>query len=220
MKRSLLMMLACIALAGCAGAPQLYKVDSVYVCAAEECAQAGQRYKADQMLDGLHRLFVLNDGQDLKICSSDKKTRTCESSSICHFVMGGPIPGAGCGLSMKIGQAVLESAQRRIRTQSTHFNTFIGIPLVCASSGVSISVASPDEITWEDDPHYCNWMAVGNMTETFAIAVESVDFDRGIVGGYWTHAVAGTGSGSGSGYLVLVFPKPMPRGENWLAEKP
>ena len=56
------------------------------------------------------------------------------------------------------------------------------------------------------------------MTTTFSFAVESVDLDRGRLGGYWAHAVAGTGNGKGSGYAVIQFPRTMPRGENWLAD--
>jgi hypothetical protein len=61
---------------------------------------------------------------------------------------------------------------------------------------------------------------VGTMSATFTMALDSLDLDRGQIGGYWSHAVKGTGNGRGSGYAVLKFPKAMPDGENWLASQP
>lgn len=93
---------------------------------------------------------------------------------------------------------------------------FLQAHFLSATHGVTVTVHSIDEIVWEDEPFYCNWMIVGNGISTFSFAVESVDFDRGIIGGYWTHGAGGTGSGGGSGYGVIMFPKAMPRSENRL----
>ena len=204
--------------AGCAGAPQLYEVKTVYVCAAEECGQAGQKYSAGQMLRALQKLFALNDDQEYKVCASDPKTRNCESEGVGYFVMGGPIPGRGGQASGKTTAAKLDAATQTLRFRMSSNLTFNGVPLACAEHDSQITVRSSDEISLEDTPYYCNWMAVGNMTTTFSFAVESVDLDRGRLGGYWAHAVAGTGNGRGSGYAVIQFPRTMPRGENWLAD--
>jgi len=208
---------AIAALAGCAGAPQLYEVKSVYVCAAEECAQAGQRYSAAQMLRGLHRLAQANDQQEFKICAADPKVRKCDGGSIGYFVMGGPIPGRGSTDAGTWRNVQLDTATQSIRVNASSRLYFNGLPLACVEHGSQIAVRAADEIAVEDVPYYCNWMAVGNMTASFSFAVESVDFDRGRLGGYWSHAVAGVGAGKGSGYAVIEFPKSMPRGENWLA---
>ncbi len=209
---------AVVLFAGCAGAPQLYEVKSVYVCAAEECGQAGQRYSASQMLRALHRLIRANDGQEYRVCASDPKTRNCESEGVGYFVMGGPIPGRGAQASGRMSSPALDAATQSVGYTMNANLTFNGTPLACAEHDARVIVRSADEIAIEDTPYYCNWMAVGNMTTTFSFAVESVDLDRGRLGGYWSHAVAGTGNGRGSGYAVIQFPRMMPRGENWLAE--
>ena len=208
----------CGFLAGCAGAPQLYEVKSIYVCATEECGQAGQKFSAAQMLRALHKLLAANDGQEYKVCSSDPKTRNCESEGVGYFVMGGPIPGRGGQASGRVSAAVLEAATQTVNYRMSTNLTFNGTPLACVEHDSKLTVRSADEISIEDTPYYCNWMGVGNMTTTFSFAVESVDFDRGRLGGYWAHAVAGTGNGRGSGYAVIQFPRSMPRGENWLAD--
>lgn len=212
--------LAALLLGGCASAPEQYHVKEVYVCAADDCGPAARKYSASQMLVALERLVRLNDGEPVPICGSDPKTRICENRGQCHFVQGGPIPGAGCAHSITFTQAAADAPNGQIRVKASMPRTFIGVPLACASFGGTISVRSADEISYEAEAHYCNWMAVGNMSATFSFALESVDLDRGLVGGYWSHAVAGTGNGAGSGYAIWKFPKTMPRGENWLAAAP
>jgi hypothetical protein len=206
-----------LALAGCAGAPQLYEVKSVYVCAAEECGPAGQRYSANQMLRALHRLFEVNSEGEFRVCDSDPKTRHCASEGVGYFVMGGPIPGRGSQVGGAIRQPKIDPAMQNIRfTMASHLR-FIGVPLACVDHPSTLTVRSADEISIADEPYYCNWVGVGNMSATFSFAVESVDFDKGRIAGYWAHAVAGVGNGRGEGYALIELEKPMPRGENWLA---
>lgn len=113
---------------------------------------------------------------------------------------------------------MFDNTEKRIRFQTKPNGTGLGIPAFCAAHEATITAHTVDEIVWEDAPYYCNWMIIGNSTNTFSFAVESVDFDRGIIGGYWTHAITGNGPGAASGYAVFVFPKTMPRGEDWLTE--
>ena len=216
MKNIFPLLLLSALLAGCASPPKVYKVESVYVCAAEECGQAAQNYGAEQMLSGLRQLFQANDGQEIKYCESDPKTRTCKSESVCHFVQGGPLPGLGCLRTSALGTPQFDSAEKHILLPISPHYTFYGIGLACGKHDVTITARSVDEIVWNEGKFYCNWMGAGNMVHTFSIAIESIDFDRGIIGGYWAHANTGTGNGSGSGYGVLILPKAMPRGENWL----
>ena len=209
--------LAAALLAGCAGTPQQYSVKEVYICAAEECAPGSQRYSAEQVAVALQQLLSANLGQTVEICNSDPKQRNCIDVGVCHFVQGGLIPGAGCSRSMNFSQAQRGDQAGQVRIKADMLRTFIGVPLVCAPMEGTIQVRTADEITFEVAPHYCNWMGVGNMTATFNLAVEAIDFDRGQMGGYWQHGVAGTGSGAGSGYAILRFPKAMPAGTNWLS---
>lgn len=205
-------------LSGCAGAPQLYEVKSVYVCAAEECGQAGQRFSTAQMLRAMHRLIAANDGQEYKVCASDPKTRNCVSEGVGYFVMGGPLPGRGAQSSGRMSAPKLDMSTQSVSYTMNAGLTFMGTPLVCAEHPARVIVRAADQLTIEDTPYFCNWMGVGNMTTTFSFAVESIDLDRGRLGGYWAHAVAGTGNGRGSGYAVMQFPRAMARGEDWLAE--
>ncbi|HZQ74665.1 MAG TPA: hypothetical protein VFB08_17240 [Burkholderiales bacterium] len=207
---------AALLLAGCAGAPQVEKVTQIYVCAAEDCGPAGQSYTAPQLLRAVYRLLEKNDGKDFTICSSDIQSRNCQSEGVAYFVQGGPIPGVGSQASGKMEKVKLDAANQAIKGTMSSYLRFVGIPLACVPHDTTVAVRGIDEITITDEPYYCNWMAVGNMTASFSFAVESVDFDKGRIGGYWSHSVVGNAGGKGAGYAVLQFPETMPRGENWL----
>ena len=203
-------------LAGCAGAPQVHEVKEVYLGAADQCGPAARSYSGTEMLQALYRLFKANEGKDFKICESDAKTRNCASEGVSYFVQGGPIPGVGSQASGAMADVKLDAAAQAVKSTMSSFLRFVGIPLACVSHPSTVLVRSADEITITDEPYYCNWMAVGNMTATFSFAVESIDLDKGRLGGYWSHAVAGNAGGKGAGYAVLEFPNRMPAGENWL----
>lgn len=202
-----------LALAGCAGAPQQYAVKDVYVCTADDCSIASQRYSASRLAGMIERLLRANENQSATICSSDPTRRHCEEIGVCHFVQGGPLPGSGCSRAITFTSVSSQGQAGVIAIKADMARTFWGVPLACASMEGQVAVRSIDEISLTVSPHYCNWAGVGNMTATFNIAIESIDLERGQIGGYWQHAVAGTGNGAGSGYAVIKFPRGQIPGE-------
>ena len=211
---------AALLLSGCAAIPQQSNVKEVRVCGAEDCDTSGRKYSAGQLVAGFQQLLKANEGEKVTICSSDPKTRTCESVGICQFVLGGILPGNGCSQSMVFSEIAKDKQKDHINLKADMPLTFIWTPVACKATAATLSVHSPDEISLEFEPRFCAWMVVGTMSATFNFAVDSIDLNRGQVGGYWSHAVSGTGNGRGSGYAILQFPKAMPRGQNWLAAQP
>lgn len=203
-------------LAACAGTPQLAEVKEVYVCAAGECGPASQRYTATEMLAGLYELHKRSEGRDYTICESDPAGRNCVSEGVGYFVMGGPIPGRGSQKQGRYANVQYDAANHAVIATASNQLLFIGTPLACADTKHILTVRSADEIVGADENYYCNWAGVGNMTASFNFVVDYVDLDKGRLGGYWQHGVAGTGAGKGAGYAILQFPMAMPKGENWL----
>jgi hypothetical protein len=211
---------AVLLFSGCAAVPQQHNVKEVHICNAKDCDTAGQKYSAGQLLTGFQQLLKANEGEKVTICSSNPKTRACESVGACQFVLGGILPGNGCSQNMVFSEIVAGKQPDQIDLKADMPLTFIWTPVYCVTTPATLSVRSADEISLEFQPRFCSWMAVGAMSATFNLAVESIDLNHGQIGGYWSHAVSGTGNGRGSGYLVLKFPKAMPGGENWLVAQP
>lgn len=201
---------------GCANQPQLYEVKGVYVCAAEECAPAGQKLSPSQLLKGLHKLLEANEGTNARFCDSDNKTRSCKDVGLGYFLVGGALPGKSFFVNGRFSQAKLNSLGQFIEYRQNSDLFFNGVPLVCSAHTGKVNIRSVDEISLVDDEYTCNFKEGGALSITFNFAIDSIDFDRGRIGGYWTHSVKGQGIGGGKGYGIIELRKTMPRGENWL----
>ncbi|MFH0785070.1 MAG: hypothetical protein V2B20_24375 [Pseudomonadota bacterium] len=215
MHRWSLLIAVTLFLAGCAATPQQHNVQDVHICVADDCDTTGHKYSAAQLFTGFQKLLKTNEGEKVTICDSNPKTRNCESVGVCQFVLGGFLPGPGCSQSMVFSEIATGKQPEQITMKADMPLTFIGTPVFCKTTDATFSVHSPEQISLEFQPRFCNWMVMGNMSATFNFAVNSLDLTRGQIGGYWSHAVTGTGNGRGSGYMVLKFPKAMPDGENW-----
>ncbi len=179
----------------------------ISLCANEKCDAAEQAYSAEQLLSGLQQLLIVNEYEKVLMCNADPKTRVCKSTKVCHFVLGGIIPGNGCSKSLTFSEVVKDEQHPQLNMKTKMPLTFIGTPLQCSIANSIISVGSVNDISLQLKPHFCSWMVVGAMTAELNFQVESINLDRGEIGGYWQHSVKGTGNGRGSGYLVLKFPK-------------
>jgi hypothetical protein len=216
----LTVLVAVLLLTGCAAIPQKSNVKEVRICNAADCDAVSQKYSAGQLLAGFQQLLKSNDGEKVTICSSNPKTRACDSIGACQFVLGGIVPGNGCSDSMVFSEIAMGKQPGQLDLKASMPLTFIWTPVYCVTTPATLSVQSPDEISLEFQPRFCSWMAVGPMMATFNLAVESIDLNHGQIGGYWSHAVSGGGNGRGSGYLVLKFPKAMPASDHWLDAQP
>ncbi|HSC66889.1 MAG TPA: hypothetical protein VLC79_04310 [Cellvibrio sp.] len=186
--------------------PDPLKVEQINICAGERCMRADKAYSTEALLTQLHQLFKANEGGQIGFCKADKTTRECKKKKVCHFVMGGIIPGSGCanGISFHAPEVNLQTAEISMKADMPL--TFIKTPLACTTAESSLSIRSANDIRLELKPHFCSWMAVGAMSAKFSFAVDFINLERGEIGGYWKHSVKGTGLGSGSGYLLLQFP--------------
>lgn len=179
----------------------------IAICSNEKCGAAEKTYSAEQLINGLQQLLMVNEGKKVPMCNADPEKRVCKSVKVCHFVLGGIIPGNGCAKSLSFSEIANAKESKQLTMKTSMPLTFIGTPLKCAIAQSIVSVSSVNDISIQLKPHFCSWMVMGAMTAQLNFQVESINLDRGEIGGYWQHSVTGTGNGRGSGYLVLKFPK-------------
>lgn len=216
---TLLWMMLAAGLTGCATSQSLQAINAVRVCSGGECSASGERYSTPQLLHALDRLFQLNDGVGLTFCKSNPVTRQCMEDDLGYFVLGGIIPGRGSSSTGKVSQVKIDVANRSIRYVMSMDLRFLGLPLVCADHNAVLAVRSSNDIAITDSAYPCSWLVMGVMSASFSFVIDSVDFDKGQLGGYWKHSVYGTGNGRGHGYGLIKFSKGMPREEDWLDQQ-
>lgn len=191
-------------------------LNNIQICSGGHCLPAEKTYNKETLLDQFQQLLKTNEGEQVNFCKAEDRDHSCTTAKVCHFVLGGIIPGNGCSQGMTFKEPELNSQSAEITMKADMPLTFIGTPLVCTTAASSVNVRSTNEITLELKSHFCSWMAVGAMSAKFNLRIDSINLDKGEIGGYWKHSVKGTGMGSGSGYVVLQFPKNI----SWQAMNP
>ena len=194
-------------MASCASTAKQNTVKEIYLCSNEKCALADKQYSTEQLLQGFKELLQTNVDVEVPMCNADPKTRTCKSTKVCHLVLGGLLPGNGCSKNLIFSDINKDEQSTQLNMKTKMPLTFIGTPVQCTTAASTLSVNSTNDISLQLKSHFCSWMVVGAMTVQLDFAVESINLDKGEIGGYWKHTVRGTGNGNGSGYLVLKFPK-------------
>ena len=198
---------ASLLITGCANTKQQTTAKEIYLCSGDKCERAEQQYSTDQLLQGFNDLLQTNVDEKVPMCNADPKTRTCKSTKVCHFVLGGFLPGNGCSKNLIFSEINKDEQSTQLNMKTKMPLTFIGTPVQCTTATSTLTVNSTNDISLQLKSHFCSWMVVGAMTVQLDFTVESINLDKGEIGGYWKHTVRGTGNGNGSGYLVLKFPK-------------
>lgn len=204
---ALVYILLSLMLISCASTKQQTAAKEIYVCSGNKCEHAEQQYSADQLRQGFKDLLQTNVDAKVPMCKADPKTRECTSTKVCHFVLGGLLPGSGCSNNLEFSEINKEEPNTQLTMKTKMPLTFIGTPVQCATASSTLTVNSVNDINLHLKSHFCSWMVVGAMTVQLNFDVESINVDKGEIGGYWKHTVTGTGNGSGSGYMILKFPK-------------
>ena len=200
----ILAVISLMVLVGCAGNRKEQSIEVLSICSEGVCVAAQRDYSQEQMFMNLEAFIKANEGLDTPICVASPDSKICSKEKVCYLVMGGLIPGSGCAKSLTFSNvAATESAS--IEFETTMPLSFIGTKVSCGSAVSRFSVNSINEVTLELDAYHCSWMVIGQMQATFSFRVESIDIDKGVLGGYWKHGVTGTGNGRGTGYALLTF---------------
>ena len=207
LRPTFILLSASLSLVSCVNKKYENAVKEIYFCSDDKCARADQQYSTDQLLQSFKELLQSNANVEVPMCNSNPHKRTCKSTKVCHFVLGGLLPGNGCSKYLIFNEISQQEQAGQLAMKTKMPLTFIGTPVQCTTATSVLSVNSSNDINLQLKPHFCSWMVMGAMTAQLDFTVESINVDKGEIGGYWRHKLKGTGNGSGSGYLILKFPK-------------
>lgn len=203
-------------LAGCS--TKLVRPESVSLCGGSGCAPVADDAARARTLTALHELFRAAKGRDLPLYSADPKTRAEKKRGISFFVQGGPIPGRSTMTGLEIADVrYIDREKSEIKLETSHHATYVGVPVLCSRRAGVLRVGA-DEVRLTASS-FCSWIGIGNGVFNFEWSIDSVDAEKGVVGGYWSMKGAGLPLvGGGSGYMIAKFketvaPPPPPKPE-------
>lgn len=193
----LLVFIGCINLIGCAHSPKPSTINHLTICEQNTCSSQSPEKTFDQ----LQTLLQTNSGK-ATICSADANQHSCQKPKVCHFVLGGILPGTGCASSLDFSD--IKRVDQQLSMRADMPLKFWGTPVVCKTADALITTNS-DHLLLRLEPHFCSWMVMGVMTATLDFHIDWINLDTNEIGGYWHHSVSGTGNGRGSGYMIMQF---------------
>lgn len=194
-------------LGGCTSTATQTATNTIDLCSGDTCISAAQQYSGEQLLQSFEQLLRINADAKVPMCKADPKTRTCVSTKVCHFVLGGILPGSGCAKHLIFSDINNNTQNTQLNMKTKMPLTFIGTPVQCTTASSTLTLNSITDIQLHLQPHFCSWMVMGAMTAQLDFSVAWINVDTGVIGGYWKHSVKGTGNGSGAGFMLLKFPK-------------
>lgn len=197
MKKILLLLFISFNLISCAHSPTPSKVTGLTICEQSKCSSQSPT----KTLDQLQTLLQTNSGK-ATICSADANRHLCTKPKVCHFVLGGILPGNGCANSLHFSE--VKRIDQQLSMQADMPLKFWGTPVVCKTADALLT-NSPDHLSLTLKPHICSWMVMGVMTAKLEFHINWINLDTNEIGGYWHHSVSGTGNGRGSGYMIMQF---------------
>lgn len=183
---------------GCANLPQPQQ--NLVLCDQQQC-QPMNASQSNALFTKLHSLFQINNGR-ASICTADAKSHACQKPRVCHFVLGGILPGNGCADQLNFSKIQVISTHQ-LAMQADMPLKFIGTPVICKSAEALFTLNTKQQLSLTLSPHFCSWMVMGAMTAQLDFQIDWINFDTNQLGGYWSHTVKGTGNGRGSGYMIL-----------------
>ncbi len=195
-------------LVGCAttsGSVTAAGTQETMVCLNGRC-EPSARHDREHLLGGLLTMLKANENSRAELCSPKAEGQTCEGDAIRWFVQGGPMPGIASYGKPYLFQTALDKSTSQIKFLMDGKVRWIGTPVLCTDATVSLTVASPREITMAGTT-VCAWTIVPHAW-SLKFAVRKIDFDNSVISGEYSAAGGGLLTvGGGSGLFRLELPQ-------------
>ena len=194
-------------LSGCAAS--LKQVENLRLCSGSQCEKAERSYfEREELIVRVFEMLKPHEDNDVKICEANPETREC-IGDVTYFWLVGLLPARGTVQGVKLQNVSMNLPESQL-TYFTSFNvTLMRVPVRCIPAETTLSLLNMNELRIESLSTYCNWAVIGNLALTFLMAIDHVDFDRGILAGRYDFGGGGfpPNAGGGSGYAALQFKK-------------
>jgi hypothetical protein len=196
----LLVLISSASLISCTHSTKPSGINDLTICEQGKCSSQ----PSTNAIDKLQHLFQTHSDKDkATLCSADADQHKCHKPKVCHFVLGGILPGSGCASSLSFAD-VKRVDQQLITMKADMPLKFWGTPVVCKTAEALLT-NNANQLSLTLKPHICNWMVMGFMTAKLDFHINWINLDTNEIGGYWHHSVSGTGNGRGSGYMIMQF---------------
>ncbi len=185
----------------------LREQNSVIVCRSKQCAPSKLSMSKEYIHNSLLHLLENNNKSKALICQASPNSKTCLENYITVPIKVGITPANLFIDSVKITDVMIGKGDNKIGLLLNYDVTFNGQTPDCTTANSIVYAKSTDHIILEDHGYQCKMTSLGKTVINTVFAIDYIDLDYGLIGGYFSIGLSGPAYGGGTGYMVLRLMK-------------
>ena len=179
------------------------------LCANDKCINANQVVTPVALYHRLGELFTKNTGRKITFCDADPSIHLCFQQmlkmSASSSVMTADVKiDAADMLEVKMSQD--ETSLTALLDMSVEAN---GTYPDCATAQAQVVVDKSDKVSVMIDNFGCAFTSTSTSDLNMGFDIDYIDFEKAILGGYYTFSASQAMHGMKSGYALLRFAEPV-----------
>lgn len=179
------------------------------LCINNKCVNANQVATPVALYHRLGELFTKNTGRKITFCDADPAIHLCFQQmlrlSASSSVMTADVQiDAADMLEVKMSQD--ETSLTALLDMSVEAN---GTYPECATAQAQVVVDASDKVSVMIDNFGCAFTSASTSDLNMGFAVDYIDFEKAVLGGYYTFSASQAMHGMRSGYALLRFAEPV-----------
>lgn len=182
---------------------------SVQLCTAGGCKEAIRVATPVALYERLGELFTKNTGHKITFCDADPAIRLCFQQKL-MVSASAPFMTANVSVdSANMSDVKLsgeETSLTALLDMSVEAN---GTYPTCGTAQATVVVGDSDKVSVVLDNFGCAFTSTSTSDLNMGFAIDYIDFEKAVLGGYYTFSVSQTMHGMRSGYALLRFAEPV-----------
>lgn len=179
------------------------------ICAAEQCVDANQVATPTTLFQRVGELFTKNAGRKVTFCDADPAIHLCfqqklKLSASSNIMMADISVDTADMLEVKVSQD--ETSLTAMLDMAVEAN---GTYPSCENAQAKVVVGSDDRVSIVVDNFGCLFTSTLKSDLNIGFAVDYIDFEKAVMGGYYTFSASQAMHGMRSGYALLRFAEPV-----------
>lgn len=179
------------------------------LCTSGRCEDAKRVATPVALYERLGELFTQNTGRKIMFCDADPAIHLCFSQKL-TVSASSPIVAANISIDAadmtEVKMSQEETSLTALLDMSVEAN---GTYPTCGTAQAKVVVGNSDNVSMVIEHFGCALTSTSMSDLTMGFAVDHIDFEKAVIGGYYTFSAAGSVHGMRSGYALLRFAEPV-----------
>ena len=182
---------------------------SVQLCTAGECKEAIRVATPVALYERLGELFTKNTGRKITFCDADPAIRLCFQQKLM-------VSASSPFMTANVSVDSADMSDVKLSGEETSLTALLDMSVeangtypTCGTAQATVVVGDSDKVSVVLDNFGCAFTSTLVSDLNMGFAVDYIDFEKAVLGGYYTFSVSQAMHGMRSGYALLRFAEPV-----------